>query len=374
MVRVKSWRMSIVAGLIFIAITATCLMIVFGITRALKQMVAGFQDIAEGEGDLTKRIDIQSKDELAELAKWFNIFIDKLQSMLRTFAENSSQVDLSAADLSEIAAGLSSGAEDTSRRANGVSNAAEVMSTNLNAVAAAMEQSSSNTSLVAAASEEMSATINEIAQQSENARNISSKAVNQSKNTAEKMAVLDRAAQAIGKVTEAITEISEQTNLLALNATIEAARAGEAGKGFAVVANEIKELARQTSEATLDIKKQIEDIQNTTGETVTQMDQISEVINNINDIVSTIATAVEEQSASTREIATNISQASLGIQEVNQNVSQSSSAATQITDEITAVNASAEEISNGSSKVRSRAQDLQRMAAELNGIIGSFKI
>ena len=126
------------------------LWIVFGITKALKQMVASFQDIAEGEGDLTKRIEIQSKAELAELGKWFNIFIDKLQGVIRQFADNSKNVDHTAADLSGIAAHLSAGAEDTSHRASSVSDAAEVMSTNLNAVAAAMEQSSSNASPVAA--------------------------------------------------------------------------------------------------------------------------------------------------------------------------------------------------------------------------------
>ncbi len=370
----KTLKMAIIAGLLFAGITAVCLVIVFGITGGLKQLVVKFTDIAEGEGDLTQRIHLKSKDELAELAERFNSFLEKLQGIIGKISENSHHVDRSASQLAEIAVQMSTGANDTSQRANSVSVSAEEMSANLNAVAAAMEESSTNATMVATSSEEMSATINEIAQNAETATTISGEAVVQSKTAAEKMAALGQAAQAIGKVTETITEISEQTNLLALNATIEAARAGEAGKGFAVVANEIKELAKQTAEATLDIKRQIDGIQNTTSDTVTGIDEISNVINKVNDIVATIATAVEEQSSATREIATNISQASEGIQEVNENVSQSSQAAAEITEDITSVNASAGEISNSSSQVKMSAEDLQRMASELNAIVGSFRI
>ena len=141
---------------------------------------------------------------------------------------------------------------------------------------------------------------------------------------------LGEAAHGIGKVVETIIEISEQVNLLALNATIEAARDGDAGKGFNVVANEIKELAKQTSETTLDIKFKIKDIQDSTGSTIMGINEISGVIDNVNQIVGTIATSVEEQSAVSRKIADNISQASRGMQEVNKNINQSSIASKEI--------------------------------------------
>jgi len=374
MVSKRTTTMVTVSGVIFLAIIALCLFIAFGIVRALKEMIVSFQDIAEGEGDLTKRISIDSRDEIAELAGWFNTFLEKLQVMIRKIADNSMNVDRSSTELSDIASTMSSGASETSTRASNVSAAAEEMSANLNNVAAAMEQSSTNTSMVATASEEMTATINEIAQNAEKARSISDQAVHKAGEASNQMDELGQAAQGIGKVVETITEISEQVNLLALNATIEAARAGEAGKGFAVVANEIKELAKQTSEATLEIKQKIEHIQGSTDGTIKGIDEISKVITNVNEIVSTIATAVEEQSTATQEIANNIAQATQGIQEVNENVNQSSTVAAEITQDIAVVNQSSGEIASSSEQVKLSADDLKRMATELNGIVGSFRI
>lgn len=366
--------MLIIAGVIFLGIITLVLMIAFGIIKALKQMIANFKDIAEGEGDLTKRIDLKSSDEIGELAKWFNIFLEKLQGIIRQIAANSTSVGSSSEQLSTISGQLLAGAEDTSQRSTNVATAAEEMSANLNNVAAAMEQSSTNANMVATAAEEMSSTINEIAENAEKARGVSSEAVKQADNASEKMQQLGEAANKIGKVTETITEISEQTNLLALNATIEAARAGEAGKGFAVVANEIKELAKQTAEATLDIKNLIDDVQNTSKSAEDGISQISEVITGVNEIVSTIATAVEEQTAATQEIANNIAQASQGIQEVNENVNQSSTVATDISQDIAEVSQAAQSISKSSNDVRESAQDLLARSQELNQIVGSFKI
>jgi methyl-accepting chemotaxis protein len=345
-----------------------------GIVRPIRVTVDMLKDIAEGEGDLTMRLDAKSQDEIGELAFWFNTFIEKLQGIIKRIAENSNSVNSSSDQLSSIAKELSAGAEDTSQRAASVATASEEMSANLNSVAAAMEESSTNTNMVASAAEEMTSTINEIAENAERARNVSGKAVTQAKSASEKMQELGEAAQKIGMVTETIKEISEQTNLLALNATIEAARAGEAGKGFAVVANEIKDLAKQTAQATLNIKNQIDDIQRTTGSTVTEIDQITNVISGVNDIVATIAAAVEEQTAATKEIANNINQVSHGIQEVNENVTQSSVVAVDITQDIAKVNSAAAGITESSRQIQSSSEDLQKMATALNNIVGSFKV
>jgi methyl-accepting chemotaxis protein len=352
--------------LIFIAATA--------IIRPINKAIDGLKDIAQGEGDLTMRLAVTTKDEVGELAKWFNVFIEKLQGIIGRISDNARAVNSSISELSTVAADLSKNAEDTSGRANNVATAAEEMSANLNSVAAAMEESTTNTNMVASAAEEMTTTISQIAQNAERAHAISEQAVQQATHTSDKVAELGLAAQAISKVTEAITEISEQTNLLALNATIEAARAGEAGKGFAVVANEIKELAKQTAAATMDIKKQIEGVQATTKSTVSEIDQISKIINSVNEIVATISTAVGEQSAATGEIANNIAQASQGLGEVNENVNQSSAVAGTITQDIAGVNVASNEISGSSRQVKSSADTLQALANELQGIVNTFKI
>ena len=344
------------------------------ITKPINKAINGLKDIAQGEGDLTMRLAVTSRDEVGELATWFNLFIEKLQKIIGRISENAKEVNLSINALANIAASLAQNAENASGRANNVATAAEEMSANLNGVAAAMEQSTTNTNMVASAAEEMTATINQIAQNAEQAHSISEKAVQQAANTSGKMAELGQAAQAIGKVTEAITEISEQTNLLALNATIEAARAGDAGKGFAVVANEIKELAKQTASATMDIKNQIEGVQSTTRSTVEEINQISKIINSVNEIVATISTAVGEQSAATGEIANNIAQASQGLSEVNENVNQSSAVAGTITQDIAGVNVASNEISNSSRQIKASADQLDGLASELRTIVGTFKI
>ncbi|WP_231717115.1 methyl-accepting chemotaxis protein [Desulfosarcina ovata] len=359
----------VLVALLFVAFIINC-----AISRPLNNTVTMLRDIAEGEGDLTKRLDVSSSDEVGEVAKWFNIFIEKLQAIIGEFSQNANQLNNASNNLAELSGHMTQEAMDMSTKSNTVSAATEEMSTNLHNVAAAIEESSANTSMVASAAEEMNSTINNIAQNAEQARNISDEAVQQATTASEKMTALGAAVQAIGKVTETITEISEQTNLLALNATIEAARAGEAGKGFAVVANEIKELAKQTAEATGDIKRQIDEVQNTTASTVDEIDLIRRVIDTINENVATIATAVEEQSATTHEIATNIAQASQGIQDVNENVNQSSRAAGEITSTIGEVNLSANEFSNSSEQVNISAQDLKQMATNLMKNVNRFRM
>ncbi|MCP4338732.1 MAG: methyl-accepting chemotaxis protein [Desulfobulbaceae bacterium] len=360
-----------------VALIVTAVLVTFAamsIVKPINQAVINLKDIAEGEGDLTMRLQVTSKDEIGEMAHWFNTFIEKLQGIIKQIADNSTSVGTSSEQLSSISEELLTGAEDTSQRSTNVATSSEEMSANLNNVAAAMEESSTNANMVATAAEEMSSTINEIAENAEKARGVSSDAVSQANNASASMQDLSDAANKIGKVTETITEISEQTNLLALNATIEAARAGEAGKGFAVVANEIKELAKQTAEATLDIKNLIDDVQKTSSSTSEGIVQISEVIAGVNDIVSTIASAVEEQTAATQEIANNIAQASQGIQEVNENVNQSSDVATGISQEIAEVSLAAQNISSSSNDVKQSAQDLLARSQELNEIVGSFKV
>ena len=342
--------------------------------KPIEEVARRLEDIAQGEGDLRKRLKIRSMDEVGRLAKWFNVFVDKLQTIISAVAKNTETVTASAKNLTTIARQMNGNAAAISKQSSTVSAAAEQMSANIVSVAAASEQAATNMSMVATSAEEMSATINVVSQNSEKASSISNQAVNQVHQTSAKIDDLGAAADAIGKVTEIIKEISEQTNLLALNATIEAARAGEAGKGFAVVANEIKELARQTAEATLDIKNKVNSIQHSTGETVDEISRIRMVIEEVNNTVETIAASVEEQSVTTKEIAENVGQASNGIQSVSESIAKSSAVAGEIAVDISTVDTAAGQMADASQIVNQGAEELSRLAGELQKTIGGFKI
>ncbi|MDX9895373.1 MAG: methyl-accepting chemotaxis protein, partial [Desulfofustis sp.] len=348
----------------------------FIITRSITTPVARMMKFVEtlAGGDFTSKLTIEQEDEIGKMSRALGATAQELGAMIKQIVASVNTLSASSTELSAVSAQLSSNAENASTRSTGVASAAEEMSTNMSSVSAAMEQSASNVGMVATATEEMTSTVHEIAQNAAKAKDISEQAVDQSQKTSAKMNELGQAADKIGKVTEAITEISEQTNLLALNATIEAARAGEAGKGFAVVANEIKELAKQTADATVDIKNQIEEMQRTTSGTVTDIKTITEVINEINEIITTIATAVEQQSAATSEISENIAQASAGIAEVNENVAQSSVAIGDITKDIGEISSTSEEVSQGSHNVRESAGELSRLAEQLDELVRRFKV
>jgi methyl-accepting chemotaxis protein len=219
----------------------------------------------------------------------------------------------------------------------------------------------------------MTNTIKTITDDTEAARAKTSEAVSQSNSASQRVDELGKAATEISKVTEAITEISEQTNLLALNATIEAARAGEAGKGFAVVANEIKDLAKQTADATLDIRAKIETIQGSTDNTVSEIGTIVDIINTVDGLVSGVAVALEEQANSALEIAENVDQASAGIMEVTENVAQSSVVSQEVATDITDVNNDITGINNASDEVSSKAGALSNLASSLSGRVSRFK-
>ncbi|MBN1931622.1 MAG: HAMP domain-containing protein [Desulfobacterales bacterium] len=370
-VSTKKILIVIICFAVLLGITAG-LILTIQVIKPISSMIRGIMCVAGG--DLTTRLTIKTKDELGNLTETFNSFTAKLQTIIKDFAGNAKTLNVSSVNLSSISKNMSSSLRDMVEKFNRVSTSSDEMNASMNSVAVAMEQTSANVGNVAVAAEQMTGMINNIAQNSEKARKITEEAVAQVKNASDGINQQGLSAKDIGNVTETITEISEKTNLLALNATIEAARAGEAGRGFAVVANEIKELARQTKEATQEIKRKIEGIQTSTSRTTSEIEKITLVIHDVNKIVSNIAIAVDDQSVTTRDIASNISQVSGAVQDVNQHIAQSSNVFSEIAKEIGDVLRTAQSMSQSSSQVSINAEELFQLSDQLKEKVKKFKL
>jgi methyl-accepting chemotaxis protein len=298
-------------------------------------------------GDLTRDdIKVQSRDELGDLTTAINKMSGSLKRMIVDITQNSVQVASASEELSSTSQQITANSEETSAQSRIVS--------------AAAQQVNQNLQTVATGAEEMGASIKEIAKNASEAAKIATSAVKVAETTTATVSKLGESSNEIGQVIKVITSIAQQTNLLALNATIEAARAGEAGKGFAVVANEVKELAKETAKATEDISRKIEAIQTDTKAAVDAIASISEVINQVNGISNTIATAVEEQNATTNEMSRNVSEAAHGSGEITSNIS--------------GVAQAAESTSRGAGDTQKAAQQLVETSAELRRLVEQFKI
>jgi methyl-accepting chemotaxis protein len=318
--------------------------------------------------------ELERGDEIGMLSKAMQTMSVSLRSVLSEVTSGVQVLSSSSAELSANSGLMSEGGRNASEKAHTVAAAAEEMTSNVVSVAAGMEQTSTNLSSVAAATEQMTATIGQIAGNSEKARRITEEATRQAARISEQMNQLGQAAQAIGTVTETITEISSQTNLLALNATIEAARAGSAGKGFAVVANEIKELAQQTAAATEDIKARISAVQTSTTGGIAEIEKISHVIHEVSEIVASIAAAIEEQATVTKNIARNIGEATTGVRDANTRVAESSAATQDIAREIGGVDLAARQMAEGSEQVLASATELSKLAEQLQTTVSRFRV
>jgi methyl-accepting chemotaxis protein len=366
----------IMVGFFVILIASIALMVTTSLSlmKGINKATHVALDLAEGEGDLTKRMGFTTKDEIGVLGRSIDKLLTTLGGMIKQLQNNGVTLSRSGQELATLAEQMNEGTASIQNRADGVAAAAEEMSINMNSVASAVEEAAVNVSTVAESTEAIADAGKAIADSTKNARSMTGEAVARTKSSYELISALGDAAKEIGKVTETITEISEQTNLLALNATIEAARAGEAGKGFAVVANEIKELAKQTASATLAINTKILGIQDSTGKTVIEIQEILRVINEVDTVVDSIASAVESQTAATNSIAENIGQASIGIQEVANNVSQISAVSGEVAQDIAAVSLSSQELSSNSNMVRQSAADLNKLTAQMKEVSDRFKV
>ncbi|MCP4720757.1 MAG: methyl-accepting chemotaxis protein [Desulfobacteraceae bacterium] len=352
--------------------TMLAYMIIRQILLALTKSFSFAQSLAQG--DFTSHLDIDRDDELGDLANYLNQVAKSVGDLIKNLALGITHLTDAAAELTGLSDTMSQGAKNTSDKSSHVAGAASEMNNAMSSVATGMEETSENLSAVAAAAEEMTATIQEVAKNTAASRETTDQAVTHTQTAREKVNRLKTAAKAVGKVTEAITDISEQTNLLALNATIEAARAGEAGKGFAVVASEIKDLATQTSGATQEIKTQIQMIQTETGQAVDIISNVADIVFNVNDLSSTIAAAIEEQSATTREISVNINKASEAGQDISTHIGQTSDVADEVATEVSGINHMSDELLGNSTKVNDNARELAQIANSLNEMASKFKI
>ncbi len=326
------------------------------------------------KGDFTETLDIDRNDEIGELADALNSMSKNVSEMIKNIVQSVHVISSSSTELSAVSSQLLSSSESSKEKTTLVNSEATEMNTNMVSVASSIEEASINMNFIASAAEEMTTTIGEVSGNTGNANKISKEAVEIASHVSNQVEILGKAAVEVGNVTEAINTISSQTNLLALNATIEAARAGEAGKGFAVVANEIKDLANQTAAATGDIKNEIDHIQHTINNSVSGMQKITSVITDVDDIISTIAAAIEQQSITTSEIAENVSNASNGVQEVNVNVNNVSSFSHNVSTNILDVTQAAGEISQSSIQVNNSVNELSKLGEQLAQMTNRFKI
>ncbi|MBG0830934.1 methyl-accepting chemotaxis protein [Planomonospora sp. ID67723] len=316
-----------------------------GLTRPIVRLRDRLAEIADGDSDLTQRVDETRRDEIGALGAAFNRFTAKIADMVQQINDKAEGVAASAQSLTMISDGLRDGAERAAQRTGTVSGAAEKVSGNIETVAAGAE--------------EMDASIREISVSTSEAAQVGIRAAQIAQSTTQTVAKLGESSSEIGEVVRAINSIAEQTNLLALNATIEAARAGDAGKGFAVVAGEVKDLAQETAKATEDITGRVSAIQADTEAAVRAIDEIVQVVDRINGLQTTIAGAVEEQTATTREMSRNVSEAAAGSADIARAMGDVSEAVHATT--------------TGSGSTGLAAQELSALAGELKSLVGRFR-
>lgn len=286
--------------------------IIRSITSPLLDIVKRVKDIAEGEGDLRKRVEYQGKDELGDVSHWINQFITKVHDIVKQLAENYQSLDTTSGSLMEVAQSMSAGVEQMSRQSEMVAASATEMNQNLLNVSSSME--------------EMSITVSEVAQKASGTSATVNEADTSISQTNSDVSNLGDEAKTIGKVTETIKSIADQTNLLALNAAIEAAGAGEAGKGFAVVASEVKNLSRKAGDSSEEIKTKINGIQANVEKTVVAIGEMVQKIRQLSEYSSAIASSVEEQSITSKEISRNIEQSTVASNDVTKNINAISQA------------------------------------------------
>jgi methyl-accepting chemotaxis protein len=334
----------LVLAVVLVAMTVS--VVVKLIIRPLRATAERLTDIGAGEGDLRQRIDVRSTDEIGAIGHGFNRFVDKLAGIIRSLSQNADAVGSAAGSLDATATSLATHAATTAGEVTRLSTSGE--------------QVSKMVVQVAAASEQLASSIREIASNTSQATQVVANAVTESRSAATSITELGASSARIGDIVGVIQGLAEQTNLLALNATIEAARAGDAGRGFAVVASEVKKLSLQVRSASADIQQLATGIRDRTEAVVQTVSRIGQVVGAIDGLQSSIAAAVEEQSVTVTQISNDAAHAATetaGMIGAIANVGQSAEAA---------------RIASGDA--RSAVEELGRLAGDLRGVVGEFRM
>jgi methyl-accepting chemotaxis protein len=362
----------VVGGFVLLGGGIFFVMITRSVTRPIAETVHAFRTLAAG--DLTQRLRDDSADEVGQLRRSVNVLIDKLREMIGRLRGSAGDLGQASVELAHTAEQLAVGADETTRQSTTVAAAAEEMSINMQKMAGSSEQMSAGVRTVASSVSEMTSAISEVARSAEQAASVADRAARLAESSSSRINDLGVSTAEIGKVIEVIQDIAEQTNLLALNATIEAARAGDAGKGFAVVATEVKDLARETALATEDIRQRIEGIQQSTGGAIEAINEIAVVVGQINEASRTIASAVEQQSATTKEIARNVSQVADGAATVASGVQETAAATREVTENIVHVDQNAKRTADDAGRTRTAGDVLANLAGEIQSMVSMFTL